>query len=95
MMKEIEEKARKTMTTKQYLSRGLTKSNIQKILLEYRLNEGLTLLEMSNKIDLSQQTLFNLEKGKTNPRNTTIYKINKALGTKIPFIKQKDNVVYL
>ena len=68
--------------------------NIQKILIEHRLEEGLTLLQMSNKIDISQQTLFNLEKGKTKARNRTIYKINKALGTEIPLLTN-GNIVHL
>jgi len=54
-----------------------------------RVNKNLTQKEAAEKLDISESTLFNYEKGKTFPNNEVIKKITKLYNLSY------DNIIFL
>ena len=50
---------------------------------ELRIYQNLSLQELSDKLDIEYNNLIRIEKGRTNPTLSTLYKISQALNVKL------------
>jgi transcriptional regulator with XRE-family HTH domain len=50
---------------------------------EIRISKGLTIQELSDKIDIEYNNMIRIEKGRTNPTIGTLYKICQSLNIKL------------
>ena len=50
---------------------------------ELRINQNLSLQELSDKLNIEYNNLIRIEKGRTNPTIKTLYKICRILGVKL------------
>lgn len=50
---------------------------------EIRVDKGLTIQELSDKIDIEYNNMIRIEKGRTNPTIGTLYKICQSLNIKL------------
>ena len=48
-----------------------------------RIKQNISLIEMSDKLDVEYNNLIRIEKGRTNPTISTLYKISDALNIKL------------
>jgi len=48
-----------------------------------RIKQNISLVEMSDKLDVEYNNLIRIEKGRTNPTISTLYKISEALNIKL------------
>ena len=48
-----------------------------------RINQNISLMELSDKSDIEYNNLIRIEKGRTNPTLSTLYKISEALNVKL------------
>lgn len=59
------------------------KRNIVKMLIQIRINEGLTQKELAHKLETSQSSIARLESGKANPTLNFLLKLGKVLNKKL------------
>ena len=64
----------------------MTHEEIITTIRNHRKSLGITLAELSEKVDIRATTICDIENGKRNPSLTTLLKITEALGMKIEIL---------